>query len=392
MNRINLVDSRIKGLDSSEIYLTEKDLFPNIPLFKINDKLNVESFDEVTITGLLEHSIYIRYILKVADYLLKKKGKLKISFFSVSFDSPSNPLRNRAALMHEISVIYKERFKVVKTELIGKVFFIELDKLKETLPNNDSIDSWTFGLVSDGRKNKRILNTIEKIASFNIPNYEILICGPSPSNLLPKKVKVLSDHDLFFDDRVPISKKKNRIVQHAKFNNLVLFHDRILFPDNWYNKIKEYGNYFDGLCIKILDENTKSMRVQDWICTSLDKMAFSKSNSQNTQLAYDEWVPNWNINGGFMIIKKHLFDRVKLNPFLHWGEAEDGDLCRGLDRDGFSPVFYADAHVTSSTERLNTGTVKTGILGRIQKFKKEYIQKKQYCKNKKMFQKYLEQR
>ena len=306
MNRINLIDSRIKERNSAEIYLTEKDLFPNSALFKTNNNLKPEFFEEVRIKGLLEYSIYIRYILKVADFLLKKGGVLKIYFFNVSFDSPSNPLRNRAELMHEISVIYKQRLKVIKSEINGNIFHLEMKKIEQTLPKNDSIDAWTFGLVSDGRKNKRILKIIKQIASFKIKNYEIIICGPPPSEKLPNNVKVLSDINLFFDSRVPISRKKNHIVFHAKHNNLVLFHDRILFSDNWFDKIKEYGNYFDGLCIKILDEKTKSHRVQDWISTSLDKTAFSKNKFPKPNVSYDEWKPNWNINGGFMIIKKHL--------------------------------------------------------------------------------------
>jgi hypothetical protein len=248
------------------------------------------------------------------------------------------------------------------------------EKIESVLPQNDLITSWSFGIVSDGRKNDRILAIIDQIKNFSIPQFEVVICGPPPAENLPDFVKILDDTDLYFDQRVPISKKKNRIIDQAKYNNLVLFHDRFNFPENWYDSIRKAGNYFDGFCIRIVDEETKMHRVQDWMTTSLDHYEFKKLFHKNGLIKYTNWHPNWNVNGGFMIIKKHLIERVKLNPFLNWGECEDGDLCRRLDADGFCLTMHSDVYVTTQTQRLTVGKKRKGLFRLLQLLKsKAYL-------------------
>ena len=386
---ISIVDSRIKKEVSNGLYLDETDFHPCEPFFINHPNIIPEGADFVSVKGLFEHSKYIRYILKISDVMLKVGGTLEIEFYMFSLDSRTSPFRNLSGLMYEISICFKERLKLVNKRTIGEVVILTFDKIVSTLPEDDQIGSWSFGIVSDGRKNDRILAIINQIKQFSIPNFEVVICGPSPASDLPSFVKVLVDSDLYFDSRIPISKKKNRIIDNAKYNNLVLFHDRFSFPEDWYVNILKQGNYFDGFCIRIVDEETKKHRVQDWIGTSLNHFEFEKLFHKNMTLNYNEWRPNWNVNGGFIIIKKHLISRVKLNPFLHWGEAEDGDLCRRLDADGFCLTLYTGTHVTTQTHRLTVGKKREGILRLLQLFKGKVYQYLSFVNRKKMFIKYL---
>ncbi|MFC2110610.1 hypothetical protein ACFLSU_08590 [Bacteroidota bacterium] len=389
--KINIFDSRISidNIDDNEVFFNEDDLHPSIPFFINNSILIPESADEVCIKGLLEHSVFIRHILKIADSLLKEEGVLKVEFFNFSFDTLSAPYRGYTGIMHEISICFKERLQLIKKEEVNGVFILSFKKIKNFLPPNDNINSWSFGLVSDGRKNEEVLAIIESIINFNIPNFEILICGPSPSDKLAENIKILDDKDLYFDIRVPISKKKNRIIQNAKYNNLVIFHDRFFFPKDWFDKVKIYGNYFDGICPKIIDIETKSNRVQDWITTSLNHLQFKKMFPKKNVLEYNEWKPNWNLNGGHMIIKKHLIERVLLNPFLNWGEAEDGDMCRRLDADGFCLNNYSDLIIYTSTNRLKQGVNKKGISKYLQIIKYKLSLILNFYKRKQTFKQYL---
>jgi hypothetical protein len=367
--KIYIFDSRIKRRHSDGVYLDETDFHPCSPFFLNHPGLKPECADVVFIKGLLEHTRYIRYILKIADALLKNGGNLEIDFYSNSMDYGANPYRVYATLMYEVSISYKERIKLLSIDKSEKLSQLVFEKIGSTLPVGDSMDSWSFGLVSGGRKNDRVLSVINQIEQFSIPNFEIIICGPAPSIDLPDFVKILEDDDLYFDSRIPISKKKNRIIESAKYNNLILFHDRISFPVDWYQNIILHGNYFDCLSIRIVDEDTRTQRIQDWIGTSLDHYDFLKIEPKNYNLNYNEWIPNWNVNGGFMIIKKHLIERVKLNPYLHWSECEDGDLCRRLDADGLCLTLYTDTYVMTQTHRLTEGRRRKGVLLLAQKIK-----------------------
>lgn len=388
--KLNILDSRIKkGIDNDSLHLDESDFKPYSPFFINHPNVTPESFDIVNIKGLLEHSIYIRYILKMADAVLEVGGKLVIEFYMFSLDSTASPFRSLSGLMYEISLCFKERFRMTNKENIGDVVVLTFAKIASTLPEYDQIGSWSFGIPSDGRKNERILAVINQIKQFSIPNFEIIICGPRPSRDLPEFVKVLDDSNLYFDSRIPISKKKNCIIEEARYNNLVIFHDRFSFPADWYENILKHGNYFDGFCIKIVDEDTEKQRVQDWIGTSLYHYEFKKLFKKNLMLNYNEWLPNWNINGGFMIIKKHLISRVKLNPFLHWGEAEDGDLCRRLDADGFCLTLFTGTYVTTQTHRLQVGKKRKGLLRWLQLLKGNLFLYWNYFKRQNIFKTYL---
>lgn len=387
---IYILDSRIKNsIDRDSLYLNELDFHPCKGFFLNHLDILPESAQYIKTKGILENSKYIRYILKMMDAMLMVNGIIEISFFASGFDYGGNPFRTYTSLMYECSIIFKERIKLVSKTQNGNDIKIILKKNVATLPARDTIEAWSFGAISNGKKNERILALIEQVRNFQIPNFEFLICGPAPSNNLPSFVKIIDDSDLYFDSRIPISKKKNKIIDAANYNNLVLFHDRFNFPDHWYSDMKKYGNYFDGVAIPILDEETKSHRIQDWMSTSLDHYDFLKIFPKNRMLKYNQWVPNWNINGGFLIVKKHLIKRVKFNPFLHWGEAEDGDLCRRLDADGFCLNLYNNTYVTSQTHRLKTSNKRKGLLKLLQIMKFYLYTYLDFLNRKKLFKKYL---
>lgn len=392
MLKVNLFDTKIpiQKTNINEVFFNENDLHPSKPFFLNNPNILPESADEVMVKGLLEHIDYIRHVLKISDSILKVDGKLTLEFLNFSFDSLSSPFRGWTGIMYEVSICFKERLQLIKKEEINGVFILSFKKIKNFLPPNDNINSWTFGLVSDGRKNEEVLAIIESIINFNIPNFEILICGPSPSTILNRNVKILDDKDLYFDIRVPISKKKNRIIETATYNNLVILHDRFLLPNDWFLRMKAYGNFFDGICPRILDVETKSKRVQDWMTTSLNHLQYKEIFPYKSFMEYSEWKPNWNLNGGHMIIKKHLIERVLLNPFLNWGEAEDGDMCRRLDADGFCLISYSNLVIYTSTNRLKQAYIRRGVFKYLQRLKGRLFFILNFYNRKRTFKRYLE--
>ena len=100
---------------------------------------------------------------------------------------------------------------------------------------------------------------------------------------------------------------------------MMILHDRYLLPDNWYQKIKKYGNYFDLLTMPNIGPN--GGRVNDW-GAHLGKPSEIYREVFHF-LSYNKWSLGWYSQGGMLIIKKNLYFQCALDNRLHWDELED---------------------------------------------------------------------
>lgn len=338
------------------VVLNEDDFDPFKPFWINHPNLKPEKFDYIYIKGVLEKHDYLRCVLKICDYLIKKGGIIELDYFNAGLTSAYS-VRSVDEISYEISLVFKNRI-VLFEENKGLILNRKYRKIEESLPLNDSITKWSFGIVSDGRKNERILQIVDRISKLKIPEYEVLICGPSPSNILPDFVKVIDDSDCYNDIRIPICKKKNKIITNAKFNNLVIIHDRIMFPLDWYEKISKYGNYFDTLSLKILDEVTLTKNVNDYLLFSDETFGVFKDINMFKK---KKWSSKLFIDGSIFIIKKHIALQNQLSDYLNWGEKEDVDFSKRLYLNGFLYFYYDDCYVTSMTYSKKGNTQRDGI-------------------------------
>lgn len=365
MINVYILNSKIKNRDYNGIVLDENDFHPCIPFFLKHPEISPESVDKIYIRGILENYKYFHAVLKYCDYILKDGGIIEIDYFNISDGGNGFAIRSRKSWWYVLSLMFGERIHLIKAEggLNGHYVY---KKVGRCLPENDSIEKWSFGIVSDGRKNERILSIIDRIYSFNIPYVEIIICGPSPSDRLPKEVKVIDDSFLYIDKRIPISKKKNLIIEHASYNNLIIIHDRINFPEDWYLKMCEYGNYYDCLDSPILNEEDESKHMSNWCVYPQNAMwptLFNAIFRSKFKLDYSKWSPDIFINGGFIQMKRHLIKRILLNPYLNWADNEDVDLYSRAYLDGvlieFNPynkMFSAPVRFAGEIEQVSTLT------------------------------------
>jgi|GEM_PF-1691299 len=350
-NRAILIHSGYKGKVPADYTRLPENWFTHYTSIFINSGLQPESFNEIKTFGILEKAYPLRDHLKKMDYLLSPSGLITINYYTAgNLYIGGQFTRPLSFLMHEISLSYGKRYKLIKKKTEGAITELVYEKQTQPLHENDAMTKWSFGIVSDGRKDDRIKSIIEQIRSFRIPEYEVIICGPAPKFECGQDTKVLSDADLYFDIRIPITAKKNRIINNAAYNNLVLLHDRISFPADWYEKMKKYGNYFEILTNRILDEDTHTMRVQDWMANQTD---FNDYTDRHTgYLPYEQWNPSIYVDGGFIIAKRDLLKSVHgYNEALHWGEAEDVDLSNRLYYAGYMTNMYRDNMVFTQTHR-----------------------------------------
>jgi len=284
------------------------------------DQLSIE------VPFVLQRTNQIRRFIKEMDILLAVDGKIKIVLYDCKAHASS--LRSVHQVMCEFSLATNGRYCLVEKDLDNDLLELTYRKHLSTNPKSDTIQRWTFGIVSDGRHNDWVRELIGSVSDQRIPEFEILICGPSPYAEVdiskPNYVKIIDDVLLDDDIRAPISHKKNAIIKNAGYNNLCILHDRYLLPTDWYKKFQEYGNYYDAICLKTISKKGKRFGV-DW-------MKFYHPLSDrfkiNRPMLYNEWHEEAIIPGGVMVLKKSLIDGFMLDERLHWGEMEDLHLSK----------------------------------------------------------------
>ncbi len=347
MQSLRVLNSRDKNYN--ELSLSEKDFHPCEPFF-INHQLSKVHFDKIFTKGVFEVTEYCREVIKRLDDLLKVNGILQIDYF-VNGDTFVNDgiYRPLSFFMHEFSLSTGNRYVLDQKEQNENECSLFYRKKANREAENDTIESWTFGIVSDGKKNERVLRIVKQIIGFNIKNYQIVICGPSPydNSELDRNVLILDDQELYLDTRVPITKKKNKIIQAAKYENIVIMHDRISFSEDWYEKILKYGNQFEILCPQILAESDSSLRLQDWL--EFDGQ-FADKDAKGKLLKYGSWTSSVYVDGGLLIAKTRLLRKVMYNENLHWGEAEDVDLSKRLYLEGGLINLFTGCKMFSETQ------------------------------------------
>lgn len=210
---------------------------------------------------------------------------------------------------------------------------------------------FTFGIITNNNPSSVNL-IIDSIEKQNIPEYEIILVGI-------ENIKRKHTQCIFFNENVVpgwITKKKNIITQHAKYENIVYMHDYIVLEDHWYNGFLTYGNNFDiiinkinnsdgsrfrdwilnieflkGMFIKVIDNNAPRANREPAICIKMNEDVTHKLQiSHDTPtifLDYDADGEQWQnyiyISGGFFICKKHVMLDCPLNEiFLHC-QSED---------------------------------------------------------------------
>mgnify|MGYP004452102595 CR=1 FL=1 len=184
---------------------------------------------------------------------------------------------------------------------------------------------FTFGIITTGNINSKVLSSIYK---QQIPNFEIIVVGGSPiigySNLT----------HIPFNENIKkgwISKKKNIISEHAKYENIVFMHDYFYLNDNWYEGFKKFGNNWE-ICMNLI-KNQDGTRFRDWCIWDDPELCFPGGGYPATagNNGHSVILPSYDYNkyqfmyisGGYWVSKKHVMIKYPLNESLCWGEGED---------------------------------------------------------------------
>lgn len=212
-------------------------------------------------------------------------------------------------------------------KLLNQKWTIIIKKNISTLIDGDSINNWSFWIVTNWNRDEWLDDLIDSIKKQNIEKYEILICW--------KSEKYKDNKDIIF---IPfnkrsnlwwLDKKKNLLIQKSKYQNIVIMHDRYVFDDNWFNWMKKWWNNFEYITNKQYyewNENYPFIEIH-WL-NSYDYINEKNLRKRRWFLMYinndDNFSKYWYLSWWLQITKKYFYNKVWLwNENLFWQEWED---------------------------------------------------------------------
>lgn len=171
---------------------------------------------------------------------------------------------------------------------------------------------FSFGILTLYENTEQIQGVINSIKSLKIPEYEILLIGPKNDQF---------ENAIEFDETQKqgwITRKKNVLVDSAKYDNVVVMHDYYTFDKDWYKNFVEFGDEWD-VCSNAQLLINGNRHFTDWV--TWDSPIFPRY----TAMAYDDWSHTRCMyqSGGYMIVKKDFYKKFPMNEEMTWGTAED---------------------------------------------------------------------
>ncbi len=313
-----------KGVDLSQTRILQEKNTIHAPikrngLFSLREIAEPETLDFTFIEDIAETKFYpiiLKEMLiytKVNGFIIIKLKENKQLFFN--------------KLVKEATNLFQEKAALRKEDKKNKILVFQ--KTNPLLKKEDSINNWTFGIITNGKKTDWIEEQINAIRKLNIPKYEIIICGKY------KEIKEKDINYIFFKkfDTGWITGQKNKILEEAKYENVVVMHDRIVPSKDFYNGMKKYGNFFEVLSCKILNDEGK--RCGDWITHG---SKFKKAPRLGL-LDYEDWDENGWIDGGLYILKKSVWKKAQWDEALFWNQGEDLKLMQDWKKRGIIQRF-----------------------------------------------------
>ncbi len=179
--------------------------------------------------------------------------------------------------------------------------------------------NFTFGIVTTPSSCEYLQLIVDSIESEHIPNFQIIIIGGNES---------YNDgiiQTIPFNESINpgwVTKKKNLITQHAKYENIVYMHDYMILLPGWYDGFLKFGETFTTCMTRII--NADGSRYRDWC---LYKPDTDPLGIPDPQLMLPYKFKNLShlmyISGAYWVSKKTISEKYPQNEEKMWGDSED---------------------------------------------------------------------
>jgi hypothetical protein len=209
------------------------------------------------------------------------------------------------------------------------------------LPVSNSEMGISIGVIHNGEKPENLHRLIEscntEFSTSPFP-WEIVLNGPrieSIAELWPEVSQISS----VSDPRGWITRKKNHVAQFAKYDNLLMLHNRYALPKGFANTYTSLQNAFQIVIPRQIGEN---FELPTWVCQS-SQWGYATS----IEIPYGSFHPYQYVSGGAFLVKRALLLNVPLNELLFWDEAEDLEWSRRLQGAGVIPRGFENFFLES---------------------------------------------
>jgi hypothetical protein len=175
--------------------------------------------------------------------------------------------------------------------------------------------SISFCIPTSG-ENPDLQQVLDSIIALNIPEYEIIIVGGTPSKFWnTDKIKHIP-----FDETIKskwTTRKKNLAAQAAQNEVLVIMHDYMLFDINWWKEFELFGTHWDICVHEML--NYLGCRADGWRVGHYPGLPWA------CMVPWDmiDLVQYMCIPGNYTVIKREWFLQHQFDETRTWGQAED---------------------------------------------------------------------
>jgi len=200
-------------------------------------------------------------------------------------------------------------------------------------------EGFSFCIITNGKRPKKLAAEIASIRALQIPVCEILVGGDVAAAM--QGVITVPMPEAARAGR--LGEMRNRLMEHSRYDHLVMADDDLLFQPDFYQGLRQYGDNYEVLCVRFL--NLDGTRFWDWATIGGPR--------GHRLLEYNETDPNVYVTGGLCVMKAAVAARVRWDEKLGFYQAEDVDFSRRLHEAGisikfnpFSTVVHTDARYT----------------------------------------------
>lgn len=207
---------------------------------------------------------------------------------------------------------------------------------------------WSFLIITNGKRPRKLAREIESIRALKIPQFEILVGGEPPSHL-PEGVGTVLAVDAARNGR--LGEMRNALTSAARYDHLVVVDDDFLFHSDFYIGLQRYGDDWEALSVRIL--NPDGSRFWDW--------ATHGGPRGHVLLDYNESDDHGYITGGLILLKAEVADRVKWDDGRGFYQGEDLDFSARLRAAGIRPSFNRYSTTTHDDGRYTMDLTTAGL-------------------------------
>ncbi len=221
----------------------------------------------------------------------------------------------------------------------------------------------------------------EAILALELPAVEVIFCGPRPHDA-PHDERVRAIDLEWPEPRGWITRKKNLLADAARYENLVLLHDRYVVTPAWADALKAYGPCFafmtfpqvyyadDGRHVpqrypdyQLLDQRAGVVNSCNWSIYDSERVFHP---------LYDDFAETAFCCGGLYIAKRSLWQSVRQDEALFHCEWEDISFGLECQRRGLPhrvnrflvaestlphPLLLTRLHTRHAPDRLERGRI-----------------------------------